>query len=96
MCSVCEFRAAQSFSGEPGAASPSDVARDRQHRLAVLEAVLAGWGIRVTPSHGGALQLAASGARTVLVRDPAEVWSAAEALIGQRIDPLDLRVIALP
>ncbi|WP_374641219.1 hypothetical protein [Tabrizicola sp.] len=96
MCNACGFPAAPGHWTDAGASSPGDRLRLRFTRLAVVNRLLARYGLTarddgVTPG----LQLFAPGGEWVLVPDLESLWREAARLAGGPIDPLSDRALGL-
>lgn len=92
MCSICGFPARAGHWTEAGAASPHDRIRARFRRAEILQRVLAPYGL--TAHDGGlvpGIQVGTLAGNQVIADDLAELWTVAEKLAGQPIDPLDPR-----
>lgn len=92
MCSACGFPAAPGHWTDAGATRPGDRMRVRFIRLAVVNRLLAPYGLSAhddgaTPG----LQLFNRTGDRVLVRDLDQLWSEAARLAGAAIDPLSER-----
>jgi hypothetical protein len=89
MCSACGFPAAPGHWTDAGAQTPGDRLRLRFARLGAVNRILAPYGLKAwddgaTPG----LQLFAPGGQRELVSDLAALWTAAERMAGQPVDPL--------
>jgi hypothetical protein len=95
MCSACGFPAAPGHWTEAGLANASDRLRARFRRAQVLQAILPAYGLTAHDGgQGTGIQLSTLSGNHVIVRDLAEVWTAAERLAGRKIDPLDPRFLS--
>jgi hypothetical protein len=95
MCSACGHPAAPGHWTDAGAATPGDRLRLRFVRLAVVNRLLAPYGLRAhddgaTPG----LQLFAPGGARTLVPDLEALWREAERMAGVPVDPLSDRALA--
>ena len=93
MCSACEFKAAMVPPGHPAASA--ERARDLDRQVRVLSEVLSGYGLRLKALPGSRFAVTTLLGATAHADGPESVWAAAERLIGQPIDPLDPRNLAL-
>jgi hypothetical protein len=94
MCANCGFPAAPGHWTEAGAASAPDRLRARFRRAQILQTVLPLYGL--TAHYDGLMPGMTVATRTgnhVMAADLAELWEAAERIIGQPIDPLDSRFV---
>ena len=73
---------------------PHTVARERQHRVRILNRVLAHYGLSVSDWSATAYVLKTRTGRTRLVSNLSELWPVAEELVGRHCDPLDHRLLA--
>ena len=95
MCNACGFPAAPGHWTDAGAESAGDRLRLRFARLAVVNRMLAPYGLKAhddgaTPG----LQLFAQGGERVLVGNLEELWREAARLAGVPIDPMSDRALA--
>ena len=94
MCNACGNPAVPGHWTDAGAATPGDRLRARFHRAGVLNAILRPYGLS---AHDGGtvpgIHLSTLSGAQVIVPTLADVWSEAERLIGQPIDPLDPRYL---
>jgi hypothetical protein len=97
MCSLCGMLGAPDHWTE-SAGSPSVFAgreavhtrqRERQARTRLINTVLAHYGLNLRDWSGSAYLLSNRTGRTVIVNDLAQLWAAAERMIGRECDPLD-------
>ena len=97
MCSLCGILAGRGhwtessanpevFAGRPQAHT---VGRERQHRVRVLNVVLAHYGLSVSDWAGSRYVLRTRTGRSALVENLNELWTEAEKLLGRPCDPLD-------
>lgn len=94
MCSACGFPAAPGHWTDAGATRPGDRMRVRFTRLAIVNRLLAPYGLSAhddgaTPG----LQLFAPGGERVLVPDLEALWREAGRLARSAIDPLSDRAL---
>ncbi len=94
MCNACGFPAAPGHWTDAGADSAGDRLRLRFSRIAVVNRLLAPYGLSarddgVTPG----LQLFAPGGEWVLVPDLEAVWREAARLAGTPVDPMSDRAL---
>lgn len=68
--------------------------RERAHRTALANRVLAHYGLSVKDWQGSQYVLASATGKTAVVPNLAVLWPAAEAMIGRPPDPLDDRLLA--
>ncbi len=94
MCSACGYPAAPGHWTEAGAANIADRLRARFRRAQVLKSVLSAYGLK---AHDGGLvpgiQISNQMGDQIIARDLAEVWSEAQRMSGNVIDPLDPRFV---
>ncbi|MBA3520149.1 MAG: hypothetical protein H0T75_21495 [Rhizobiales bacterium] len=98
MCATCGFPAAPGHWTEAGfGPSPHERVRARFRRMQVLQSILPAFGFSAHDSiQTPGIVLANLTGSQVIVADLAELWTAAERLGRQRIDPLDPRFIGAP
>jgi hypothetical protein len=98
MCALCGVlsgddhwsdRPVPLFSGEP----PTRRAR-RLARVSAANLVLAQLGLKLADWEGAKYQLSSSTGRTEIVDNLAQLWQAAERILGRACDPLDPSLIA--
>jgi hypothetical protein len=91
MCSACGFPAAPGHWTEAGAATPHARLRERFRRVQVLNAALAGSGIK---THDGGIipgiQVISAGGAQSIVPNLDALWGEFEKRTGRAFDPLDL------
>jgi len=77
--------------------APSVAGRTRRaqrlHRVRLANAVLAGYALDLADWQGAKYLLSSRTGRTELVDNLAQVWQAAERILGRALDPLDPRLI---
>ena len=66
----------------------------RLQRVRLVNAVLAQFGLVLSDWEGAKYQLSSLTGRTEVVDNFAQVWQAAERILGQTCDPLDLALVA--
>ncbi len=66
-----------------------DRRRDRAHRAAVTNEVLAYYGLRVRDWAGSKYLLSDGKGNSQIVQDLGALWPAAEKILGRPLDPLD-------
>ena len=97
MCSLCGVlgpaghwsdRASnpRAFKNDDAALTPR---RERLHRVAILNRVLAPYGIKVSDWQGSAYLLTTRTGRTEVVDHLQAIWPVAEAMTKRACDPLD-------
>ena len=97
MCSLCGILGGRGHWTESnanpevfaGRAEAHTVARERQQRTRILNAVLAPYALSVSDWAGSRYLLRTRTGRSALVRNLNEVWTEAEKLLGRPCDPLD-------
>ena len=97
MCSLCGILAGRGHWTESSAnpevfAGRDDVhtvARERQQRTRILNAVLAHYGLSVSDWAASRYVLRSRTGRSALVENLNELWAEAEKLLGRPCDPLD-------
>jgi hypothetical protein len=97
MCALCGVLGSEDhwtdgwqpfFTGEP----PTRRAR-RLARVAAANLVLTEFGLRLADWEGAKYQLSSRTGRTEIVDNLAQVWQAAERILGRACDPLDPSLI---
>ena len=68
--------------------------RERFHRVACAQRVLAHWGLTLSDWQGTSYVLSTATGKTEIVDNLTHLWSAAEKSIGRPCDPLDPALIA--
>lgn len=92
MCIACELSADRSHWADAGLVDGPEFAADHRERMRALAVALGAHGLKVRPGmQWSAAQVCTASGRFANARDLGEVWSAAEALLGRAIDPLDER-----
>jgi hypothetical protein len=80
------------------AATPLSLARTRRaerlERVRVANLVLAQFGLELSDWQGAKYQLASRTGRAEIVDNLAQIWQAAERILGRASDPLDPALIA--
>jgi len=66
----------------------------RFHRVRVINLVLAQFGLHLADWQGAKYQLSSRTGRTEIVDNLAQVWQAAERILGRACDPLEPRLVA--
>jgi hypothetical protein len=99
VCSLCGVLSEGTWAErDPGAdggpRSRHARARDRLHRVQVLNRVLDHFGLRVQDWENATYVLHDAKGRQVLIEDLGGLWSAAERLVGRPLDPLDPGLVA--
>jgi len=95
MCTACEFRSAASGDWTmAGASTQADRMAVRARTESVLGRVLATAGLHVACAPGD-IRLGLPTGAELRLREPGEIWAAAEALTGKPFDPLAPAVLAL-
>ena len=97
MCSLCGILAGRGHwtesSANPevfaGRDEAHSVARERQHRVRILNLVLAHYGLSVSDWAASRYVLRSRTGRSALVENLNELWTEAETLLGRPCDPLD-------
>jgi hypothetical protein len=72
-----------------GSAAMQTRRAERLHRVALVNAVLGYYGLALADWQGSSYLLSNQTGRTEIVGDLAQLWQAAERMLGQRCDPLD-------
>jgi hypothetical protein len=102
MCALCGMLGGDAHWSDSAAAPAAfarrrethTLARERQARVRLLNAVLRHYGLGVADWAGGGYLLSSRTGRTELVGDLGRLWSAAERMSGKTLDPLDERLLA--
>ena len=79
---------------EHWAASATPAARERIFRVRILNRVLAHFGLELGDWSGRVYVLRDQKGRSAVVEDLGSLWTAAEALAGRPLDPLDPALVA--
>jgi hypothetical protein len=74
---------------------PAARRRERMHRVAAANRVLAYYRMNLADWQGSAFVLSTATGKTEIVDNLAHLWMAAERLLGRPCDPLDPELIAL-
>ena len=77
-----------------GRIEPHTTARERQHRIRILNVVLGHYGLSLSDWATSRYVLRSATGRTALVENLGELWPAAERLIGRPVDPFDPALLA--
>ena len=102
MCSLCGILAGRGHwtdsASSPeifaGRIEPHTTARERQHRIRILNVVLGHYGLSLSDWATSRYVLRSATGRTTLVENLGELWPAAERLIGRPVDPFDPALLA--
>ncbi len=98
MCSLCGVLGGEShWADVSGVAIPAaslTSRAQRQERVRLANSVLRQFGLVLADWQGAKYQLANRTGRTELVDNLAQVWQAAERILGRACDPLDPALIA--
>ena len=84
-----EDRARAAGPGADPTAYQRDRRRDRAHRVALTDAVLRHYGLRVRDWAGSKYVLSDGKGNSKIVQDLGSLWPAAAKLAGRSLDPLD-------
>lgn len=98
MCALCGVLGGEGhWADASGVAVPAACltrGAQRQERVRLANAVLRQFGLVLADWQGAKYQLANRTGRTELVDNLAQVWQAAERILGRACDPLDPALIA--
>ncbi len=98
MCGLCGVFGSEGDWSEQAAATfagPRTTRRaQRSHRVRIANIVLAQFGLALADWQGAKYQLSSRTGRSELVDNFAQVWQAAERILGRSCDPLDPSVVA--
>ncbi len=98
MCGLCGVFGSESDWSEQAAATFAGARATRRaqrlHRVRIVNIVLAQFGLALTDWQGAKYQLSSRTGRSELVDNFAQVWQAAERILGRTCDPLDPSVLA--
>jgi hypothetical protein len=96
MCGLCGTLGSEAdWTDAPAMAEARTTRRaQRLHRVRVVNLVLAQFGLILSDWQGSKYQLASRTGRTEIVDNFAQVWPAAERILGRACDPLDAPLIA--
>jgi hypothetical protein len=102
MCALCGVLGAPEHwtdaAARPGVFSrntdPAARRRERMHRMAAANRVLAHYRMTLADWQGSAFVLTTATGKTEIVHNLAHLWMAAERLLGRACDPLDPELIA--
>lgn len=98
MCGLCGVLGGESdWTAAPAAAASNAAATRRAQRLQrvrTVNLVLARFGLALTDWEGANFLLTNRTGRTEIVENFAQVWQAAERILGRPCDPLDPALIA--
>jgi hypothetical protein len=94
MCALCgALGGGEHWADTPGA-DPSPRRRERAHRVAAANRVLAHYHMRLSDWQGSAYLLATATGKTEIVDNLTHLWALAEQLAGRPCDPLDPALLA--
>ena len=74
---------------------PASRRRERMHRVAAANRVLACYRMTLADWQGSAFVLSTATGKTEIVDNLGHLWTAAERLTGKECDPLDAELIAV-
>jgi hypothetical protein len=98
MCALCGVLGSEDhWSDNPAPFFPREQTTHRGRRLARVRAanlVLTQFGLTLADWEGAKYQLSSRTGRTEIVDNLAQVWQAAECILGRACDPLDHSVVA--
>jgi len=75
--------------GAGGTAAAQTRRAERLYRVALINAVFGHYGLALADWQGSSYLLSNRTGRTEIVGDLAQLWQAAERMLGRRCDPLD-------
>src|SRR5260221_9342399 len=93
MCGLCGMLGVAHWADAAGLGAPN-ARQARLRRARLLDDVLSLHRIRVDDWQGAALAVRGPTGRTELAASLAELWPAAEAIAGRKLDPLDPALLA--
>jgi len=97
MCALCGVFLGESHWTDVAVGATDSGARTRRHerlhRVAQANRILKQYGLKLSDWQGSAYLLSGQTGQTAIVSSVAGVWSEAERLRNQTIDPLDARLI---
>jgi hypothetical protein len=93
MCGLCGLLAGDAHWAEGAAYGAQTRRAERLRRARLVNAVLGHYRLALADWQGASYLLTSRTGHTEIVADLAQLWQAAERLLGHRCDPLDPRLV---
>ncbi len=93
MCGLCGTLGGEHWTEERAGAAAAPPRAVRLRRVALANAALAHYGLRLDDWQGASYVLSSRTGRSEVVASLADVWQAAERVLGRACDPLDPALI---